>query len=495
MQSQIYERDWNNWREEIDAIHENVFLSFSNVLIYATIFGRWQSDITLPEPIYADCKLINTTALKYSTDYKSNCFRILTGRTCIEYGTSILTCLTPDMIGEYYVMKRLSVFDNETLSKWATLISNQLVNGKDFWVRAIQDFSNHEDFVFTFLKLLNIISQKVANCNEETHKAFSFILETFFRNYKGNEDDKIYREILSLLNRYVGEHMNTYESAAELALLFHINKPHMGSITRIRHLKRIEPLYSKWPNSHKIVSTYISFLGDIVASRIGAHSPGYKDLYIEKFIKLLFWADSTDYEIQKAFITVLLKNIERADKVYDWDKSSLFEDDFLKTVIKNCSDELLIDCIEKYDSVIISLAIEKNKAINTINPLNEELIRKIDLRLEKAIDFLKYIIDNNTNPSFNFTWTYVSKLAMITKNLFINQCNPHKESLFQYMINTLQRIYNEYYFSNENSILSWHVSQVMDGFCDSQSDDIPWHIKAQCILTTPNVPHLLNEIP
>lgn len=500
LQKQIYERDWDNWKKEISGKankREKVFISFANVLIYATVFGKWESDTVLPEPLSVDCKSINNAALLYSTDYKSKCFKLLTGRSYIDRGSPVLVRLTPDMVGEYYVMKRLSIFDNETLHSWAILMAVKLIDCKDFFVRAIQDFSNHPSFVFTFLKLLNVISQKVDDCGEETHKAFSSILETFFRNYKGNEDDKVFREIFCLTNGYVAKYRNIYVCAAELALLFHENKPHIGISARIRHFEQIEVLYTRWPNSHKIVSSYISFLGDIVASRIGAHTPEYNDSFISKFLKLSNWAESTDYGIQKAFIPVLLKNIERANNVHDWERSSLFEDQFLKKVINQCADELLMDCIGKYDSVIISLAKEKAKVINTTDANSmledKELIVKIDLRLKKAIAFFKYIIDNNTDPSVNFIWTYVGKLAMITKNLFINQCSPHNELLFQYMIDNLQKVYNEYYYSNEDSFLAWRVSRAIDVFCDSKSGDIPYYLKAQCILKTPSAPRSFDE--
>ena len=71
---------------------------------------------------------------------------------------------------------------------------------------------------------------------------------------------------------------------------------------------------------------------------------------------------------------------------------------------------------------------------------------------------------------------------MITKYLFINQCTPHNEELFLYMKNTLQNIYDKYYFSANDSFLAWRVSRAIDAFCDSKSNDIPHYLKAQCVL-------------
>ena len=493
LQKQIYERDWNNWKKEISGKtfrREKVFISFTNVLVYTTIFGRWESGVILPAPLSEDCKSINDVALLYSTDYKSKCFKLLTGKNTVEHGIPVLERLTPDMVGEYYVLKRLSVFDDETLHNWASLMSVNLVDCKDFFLRAIQDFGNHSSFSFLFLKLLMLFTQMIADCCEETHKVFTAILETFFRKLNGSGNDQVLRELRGLIMEYVEKYKNDHVCAAEISLLLHENKPHTGTRTKISHYAEIEILYTRWPDSPMILSAYISFLGDIVASKIGAHAPGYSDVYIQKFLDLSVWTDSKDSEIQKAFIPVLLKIIERADDVYDWDRSSKFEGLFLKNVIEHCSDELMMDCIGKYDSIIIELAKEKRKIMDTNNAGlrsdNDEIIAQIDIRLNNAIKFFTHIIEYNTTPSASFIWTYVGKLAMITKNLFINQCTPHNEELFLYMKNTLQNIYDKYYFSANDSFLAWRVSRAIDAFCDSKSNDIPHYFKAQCVLQVPD---------
>ena len=494
LQEQIYERDWESWKKDIcgkRTKREAVFIAFTNLLVYATIFGEWLSNTTLPAPLYSDCRLIHDTASLYSKDYKNRCFKQLTGKSVVVKGVPILVRLTPDMVGEYYVMKRISSFDEDTLRSWAVLMAAKLVDCKDFFIRSIQDFGNHPEFIYKFLQLFNMISELLDDYGEETHRAFSSILETFFRNYKGNEVDQVFREIISLINQYIKKNENVYVCSAELALLFHENRPHIGTYARISHFKKVEALYTKWPDSHKIVCSYISFLGEIVASRIGAHTPEYNDEYIDKFRKLSDWTDSTDHGIKKAFIPVLRKIIERSNSVHDWHRSSLFEEDFLKKVMEHCADELLMDCISEYDSVIISLAKEKAKVKSAVNAKltsdEKQLIEKMDQRIEKAIAFFEHIIESNPHPSVNFIWTYVGKLAMITKNLFINQCTPHNELLFQYMLGKLQEVYNEYYFSKDDSILAWRVSRALDDFCDSKSENIPSNIKALCILKKPSL--------
>ena len=494
IQEQIYLRDWVKWKTEIcckRTKRENVFIALTNLLLYASIFNKWESSITLPEPLDKDCKIVFNAANAYATDYKSKWFKILTGKNVFFNGESVLVRLTPDVVGEYYALKRLSSFDKSTLHSWATLMTAQLVDCREFFIRAIQDFGNNKTFIEIFLKIFRVMSELIAKDDNDTHKAFASILETFFRNYKGNEDDRIFQNISDVINQYTEDNKNNCAYAAELTLLFHENRPHIGFSRRVEHFECIEPLYNRWPESRKIASAYISFLGDIAASRIGANAPAYSDSYITKFEKLLNLAKSTDYVIKKAFIPVLIKAIERADSVHDWKRSTFMEDFFLKEVMEQCGDELALDCIGKFDSVIISLAKQRADLVQAVTPepISESkqlTIQEIDQKLEKEIAFFRHVINSNSNPSVNFVWTYVGKLSMVTKNLFIHECIPHNELLFQYMLRKLQEVYTMHYNSNTSSILAWRASRALDEFCDAKSEAIPPFIRVLCILNKPN---------
>ena len=498
LQKQIYERDWANWKTAIcgkRSRREDLFVALTNLLLYATIFGRWESCVTLPNPLSADCKTVFDAMRAYSTDYKTKYFKLLTGKSVIVDDEPALVRLTPDMVGEYYVLRRLVSFDDNTLHNWAALMASQLVECRDFFVRAIQDFGNHEVFIKFLLKLFRVISELVKPDNEEVRKTFAFLLETIFRNYKGNEDDQIFEDIFGMISQYITKNKNHCVYAAELALLFHENIPHIGNEKRMKHFARVEILYNKWPESRKLASSYISFLGDIAASKIGAYTPGYSDPYIQKFGDLSELAETSDHAIRKAFIPVLIKTIVRAISVHDWNRCALFEEEFLKKVMRQYDDELALDFINRFDSVIISLAKERRSLFPSDEmertSIEQQLIAKINEIIENAIDLFTYVIDSASQPSVNFIWTYVGKLAMITKNLYINQCSPYNRGLFQYMLNKLQEVYNKY-SKDDSNILAWRVYRALDEFCDAKSDAIPSEIKAQCILKRP-IPTIAPE--
>ena len=470
LQEQIFIRDWDKWKIEISGKRnkrEDVFISLINLLQYATIFGKWESNTILPKPLDTDCETVNKAALAYAKDYKSKWFKTLTGKSVKINGESVLLRLTPDVVGEYFVLKRLSMFDNPTLEKWASLMIAHIVDCKDFFVRAIQDFGNDKTFIFIFLKLFGVMERFIPKGDVERHSAFSSILEALFLNYKGNDDDRIYQHIREVIKQYIGLNMNFSPDAAELELLFHKNDPHIGCDSRLDHLKAIEPLYRRWPKSLKITSAYISFLGDVVASRVGANIPGYTDLYVIQFEKTLEQFESPDYVIKKALIPVLIKIIKRADSVNDWCRSRKFEKCYLEKIVMQSEDDLALDCINRFDSAIIALAKQHADIIH-----NNKSAKEVDQRLQEEISFFIRVINDNASPSDNFVWTYVGKFAMITKNLCIHRCEPVNELIFQYMLTKLQEVHTTYSESNESSILPWRVRRVLEDFCDVKSDAV-----------------------
>ncbi len=107
---------------------------------------------------------------------------------------------------------------------------------------------------------------------------------------------------------------------------------------------------------------------------------------------------------------------------------------------------LYVSIVNGYDMIIIALAKERRivfpRTKLELTPTEQQLRKKIDSMLENDIDYFKRIIEKERKPSLNFTWTYVSKLSMIGKNLFINECDPYKESFFCYMLDEYKKIHS-----------------------------------------------------
>lgn len=476
LRQHIYLRDWKRWKLRICGKRikkEGLFAALTELLVYATVFDGWISSTTLPEPLQEDCRIVSLSSKLYAEDKKKEWFRVLTGRTELKNSTPILPRLTPDMVGEYYALKRLSLLDDETLTAWAGLMASQLEECKEFLIRAIQDYGNEPDLLDTLIKLFDRMIGKIGPSTGM--KTFPALLEELVQNYRGSESDYVYESMVATVSRYVEDNKTTNVYAAELALLLHENRPHSGMTNKIAHLEYVENLHERWPNSSKITSTYISFLGDIAASEIGSHDPGYASPYIKKIKNMEKLVDSQDRMIQKAFVPVLIKMIDRAYSIQDWNRATFFENRFLKKIMEHCPDALALDFIDQFDAVIVTLAIQhsrlaKSSAVNQIGQV-EEILRN-------EIDFFKQVIESDTTPSNNFVWTYIGKLARITKNLFIHECTTEAKALCSYMLDEMKKTYN----AGKNGIISWRVRRVMETFCDFQNADIPNNTREECLL-------------
>lgn len=488
MQEQIYKRDRERWKNALsteDCDHQRVFPALIRLLVYATIFDGWNSDMVLPDPLSWHCDVIFDAVDTSISDCRGKWFKMLTGQDVYSRGTPVLTRLTPDMVGEFFALKELSHFRPREQQDWNRLMISRLPECREFFVRAIQDFGNNEILIDVFLKLFESMIDLLDDGDDSAHQSFAYILEVFFQNYKGNEKDQIFVEIRSTLKRYTEKYRDCFVSAAELVLLFHENRPHMGREAKSRHFSAVDHLHTRWPDSPKIVCRYISFLGDIVSSAIGAHDLGFQDENIAKFECLHPWTNSPEEEIRRAFIPALCDLITAAYSVKDFDRALHLESEFLHRVMNHPTEEISLEFLNHYDSVIIELAKQRSRRPDPF----------LEQRLETAIGYYLDVINREDSPSFNFIWTHVSNLAKLTKNLFLyenppldsdlDSLDPLLKDLFLYMLRNLKRIYGKYRGASQGNALSWHASRTLDMFCDSKSSAIPYSIKAMCILNSP----------
>ncbi len=502
MQKQIYERDRIRWKKSLkdgDWEYRSLFPALMNLLLYATIFGGWKSNLTMPPPLRKDCGVVFDAVAISASDPRSKWFTMLTGQEVYSDGTPVLTRLTPDMVGEYFALKQLASLNDTAIHCWADLMIKRLGDCKEFFVRAIQDFGNDAELVNVLIQLFMEMIELLSDSHEAVHLIFSSILEFFYTNYKGDEKDPIFGRIKDVLIQYVEKFSDRYACAAELDMVFHVADPCDKTEERIHHFERIEKLYDHWPDSGKIASRYISLLGDIVASKIGAGVLGQCNPYIDKFDALAVLVNSSDEWIKNAFVPALIKIIKAANNAMDWAMASRMEDVFLRSVMAECSDELMLDCINQFDSAIIELARQRAAILRPFGktlPRNSAAAQVFERRLEKEISFFKGLIQSTPAPSFNFLWTYVSILTRLAKSLFIYEnyaldteldaISPYLRELFEFMLKIIKEIYSTYHNAQDGNALAWHASRSLDMFCDTKSSAIPYKIKSMCILWSLN---------
>ena len=486
MQQQIYQRDKERWRSEIN--NESLFIALLNLLLYATIFDHWDSGQLLAPPLDRDCHVVFDAARTGDGNQKAKWFKMLTGHIEWRRSKPVLTRLTPDMVGEFYALNELHSLDAATQRQWLHLILSRFSECREFFIRAIQDFGNNQDHVEIFLDIFEQMIPLLAGYDEDAHYIFASILEVFYTNFT-DEEDPLCCDIEKLLHRYINTYRSKSVYAAELELLFHKNiRDAHGSHTQI-----LEELYAQWPDSEKIASRLIRFRGEILARQIRSQPEGQHRAFTSEFDLLRRWAGCSADEIKRALIPALIHIIKSANFIQDWETAAYVEDELLRSVMDQCTEEFLLDFICLYDSVIIESASRRTKVLSTLDAKQRIPIKDaLDRRLETELSFYAEIIERNASPSFNFTWTYVSTLPKITKALFIYEglppetgmhaLEPYLQNAFRYMLQKLKLVYKKYHLDREQAALARHASRALDMFCDAKSSAIPYSIKAQCIL-------------
>ena len=495
MQEQIYLRDGERWTRglaEASRRYPGLFHALMSLLLYATIFDGWTSDLPLPPPLSEECDILFHAVESSVSDPRSNWFKIITGHEVYSDGIPVLSRLTPDMVGEYFSLSQLAKLNRNSKIRWTTLMANNLPKCKDFFIRAIQDFGSDETFIGLFLDLFTIISDLLADADDQCHHAFSSILETFYKSHNRIVTAPYFTKTTQLLTDYIEKYGNHHIAAAELNLIFHEHRPHMSLDEQKQLFTEIEKLYNKWPNSRKILCRYIGLLGAIVVTEIEISTQDcseYQDDYTSKFYDLQKWVTLPDDEVKCIFVPVLTELITKSYDKRDWNRAFCLEDQFLRKIMTQYSNELAMDFINHYTSVLTEVIKHRAHA----RSWSESIHQALDYRLKQGIEFYKSIIEKSPDQSFNFVWTYVTTLPKIAKNLFIyekppldstfDSLNPISRDFFQYMLCKLKLIYHIYHHSMDGSSMSSHASNSLDLFCDAKSSAIPYSVKEKCILS------------
>ena len=156
-----------NWIEICDYVYEkdnkelktlipdnDIRLSLNNLIMFSTVFGKTLMD-KQHSFIGSDASNVLDYLLKNDKDFFELSIE-MTGRYTDNDGKYMLYPKTPDIIGEYFVLKRMrnNAFP---LGEWSDYIVKNLDESKSFWFRTINDFAPNADFDVLFCRLFKSI--------------------------------------------------------------------------------------------------------------------------------------------------------------------------------------------------------------------------------------------------------------------------------------------------------------------------------------------------
>lgn len=288
-----YDRNIEVWQKEIANDEEREALL--QLLMYATIVGEWDPDNEVPEHIREYAEQLQKIIDNREKDPRQRWFSILTGRCFARNDRFILPALTPDLVGEFYVLARIAKMGKHTLDKWISYFVKNIEICKAFFIRLVQNYGDDKVYGYTILKIFRkMIDYAEKNNNQSDiiafHEAITDILDRYLAGYKGSEDPNIYKELSQLIHFYANRYHEQYQCWAEIEIcrLYSNRKDESFKWKKI-HFQNVKIMYENWPNSKVIKKEYISYLGDMIDFSMGAHTiaNGSLDSNTKWYIELL----------------------------------------------------------------------------------------------------------------------------------------------------------------------------------------------------------------
>ena len=178
-----------NWIEICDYAYEkdnkelkklipdnDIRLSLSKLIMFSTVFGKTLMD-KQHSFVGSEASNVLDYLLKNDKDFL-DLSKEMTGRYTDSDGKYMLYPKTPDIIGEYYVLKRMrnNAFP---LGEWSDYIVKNLDESKSFWLRAINDFAPNADFDVVFCRLFSSIlkNEYLKNAYVDIYPLVSYYLD------------------------------------------------------------------------------------------------------------------------------------------------------------------------------------------------------------------------------------------------------------------------------------------------------------------------------
>lgn len=193
----IYERDCRSWSGRI-AVSE-VYVAIKKMYAYATILGEWDRNEDTPCFLSSNVKTLSNYASVRSDDAYAKWFSILS-RTSNDGW--VLYKHTPDLIGEYFVLKVFADLSFDELKEWMKFI---LMNepAKEYIERIINDYGDNDS-------LSKIVERILIACIEamdgkQENKTAALIVNKYLKDYPLDVTKRVRKKLCDNYDKIRGE--------------------------------------------------------------------------------------------------------------------------------------------------------------------------------------------------------------------------------------------------------------------------------------------------
>lgn len=380
-------RNHDKWKQDITD--KELLSALLDMLRYATIVGEWDPDKKVPRHLqqaaHTLCMLIERDPSNAIAGY----FITLTGKCVFRDLHYILPSLSPDIVGEYFVLEYLNKLTVFSRDGWISFFATHFAACKDFFLRSIQNYGDDECFGHTIVKLfaqiLAYIEREEAQ-DEPLFKMITSILGSYYSNLKGSSDPSIFNELIRLIDTYSELNQNRYQCWAELIAFRYRNTSYRLYHWRLDHFALVSSLYHNWPESTIIAREYVSYLGNLIEDSAGNASQ--IDDRTDVFLGQLndFIDRQKEYRDETVTINTLVACIHVISAISQVESAKPLSTKYSQRIQEIIKDdysriELMICYIENADTLLLQLAKAGNRTEvkTTIENTKKYIVRCLHL--------------------------------------------------------------------------------------------------------------------
>lgn len=263
----VYVRDRIIWEKRI--CEKKLLHALLDILIFTTVVKEWEFGKYNIEKLENLETVINEYRVREVVDPIYDWIHILTGKLCDDNTLPIMYSLEPDLVGEYFVLKRLETFDYKKIKQWSSIFLDDTFACREFFERCIQDYGKvfGATLVEILLKMSEELNEKKSNdMLKEQVKTVSFLWLQY------------YEKVLPLYTieskngiRQFCEKWKFYsQDAAELYTIVFCEKVSIKGRQKKKIFIELEKLYNQWSNSVIISRVYLELLASLVEYSYGS---------------------------------------------------------------------------------------------------------------------------------------------------------------------------------------------------------------------------------
>lgn len=277
MMSHIYERNWKIWEKSFAKSDDELLNSLVDILIYTTAVRKWRVGEKLPEVLCTSEAIVNKYRIRNGKDLALDWINILTGQVLTEDGDFIMGALEPDLVGEYFVLRRLSLLDDAMLESWGRILFKDIVKCREFFLRCLTDFKRERSFIKLMLKIFRIMLKeanihylsKIKNSSQYYIIQMSTLAIFFGEIWKINMAPYS-GEAKNNLGQIACTWIDLSQDIAEIYAQVFLSDVNIKGQQKKRYFNLADKLYKQWPQSCIITEIYVNLLGEVAVSQYGA---------------------------------------------------------------------------------------------------------------------------------------------------------------------------------------------------------------------------------